>query len=272
MLGARIVRCPANSLVPPAQDLRLHVSMTVYRQLTIPSNGLAMLDETLKDRVRQLYRRYAQNAPGFVARPGQVKMIGTVTTTLAREAPAAQADDATAADKAMGAAVCVVEGPTGTGKTLAYLLGALPVAQARKRKLVIATATVALQEQLAGRDLPGLLRACDLDVAVAVAKGRGRYVCPARLLQQTVPEHGDLFADLAPPAASGHVFAPLYDRLLLALGQGAWDGDRDSWPTAIEAEPWRHISTDARGCTGRLCSQFASCPFIRRGKRFPRRT
>ena len=51
----------------------------------------------------------------------------------------------------------MIEAGTGTGKTLAYLLATIPLAQALNLKVVIATATVALQEQVILKDIPELL-------------------------------------------------------------------------------------------------------------------
>ena len=53
-----------------------------------------------------------------------------------------------------GPGFLAIEAGTGTGKTIAYTIAALPVAQARSKKLIIATATVALQEQLVARLMP----------------------------------------------------------------------------------------------------------------------
>ena len=50
----------------------------------------------------------------------------------------------------------MVEAGTGTGKTLAYLIAAIPVARALGKTLVISTATVALQDQIVHKDLPDL--------------------------------------------------------------------------------------------------------------------
>ena len=66
--------------------------------------------------------------PGFRGRPAQLKMIAEVAKALAEPAGAA-----------------VIEAPTGTGKSMAYLIAGLEVARATKKKLLIATATVALQ-------------------------------------------------------------------------------------------------------------------------------
>ena len=77
----------------------------------------------------------------------------------------------------------VVEAGTGTGKTVAYMLSAIPLARANGKTLVIATGTVALQEQLISRDMPALLAATGWDLSIALAKGRSRYLCPMRLEQ-----------------------------------------------------------------------------------------
>ncbi len=64
----------------------------------------------------------------------------------------------------------VVQAGTGTGKSLAYLV---PVIESG-RKAVIATATKALQDQLAGKDLPFLAEHLDVPFTFAVLKGRSR--------------------------------------------------------------------------------------------------
>src|SRR5690348_4341741 len=67
----------------------------------------------------------------------------------------------------------VAEAGTGVGKSLAYLLPALESGQ----RVVVATATKALQEQLLRKDVPVAAAALGRDVAVAVVKGRQNYLC-----------------------------------------------------------------------------------------------
>jgi ATP-dependent DNA helicase DinG len=71
----------------------------------------------------------------------------------------------------------VAEAGTGTGKSLAYLIPALESGQ----RVVVATATKALQEQLLSHDVPTAARALGRDVRVAVLKGRQNYVCRKQL-------------------------------------------------------------------------------------------
>ena len=64
---------------------------------------------------------------------------------------------------------------------MAYTLAVLPIARELGLKVIIATATVALQEQVTQKDLPEILEASDLNFSVSLAKGRGRYLCLSKL-------------------------------------------------------------------------------------------
>jgi ATP-dependent DNA helicase DinG len=160
--------------------------------------------------------------------------------------------------------IAVVEAGTGTGKTIAYTLAALPLARAKQKKLVIATATVALQEQLINKDLPDILRHSGLSFSVQLAKGRGRYVCVqkldqhmAGLAQSVIPLYPDEVGDDALVDAG-----PLLDTMLSALGEGSWDGDLDSWTMPLEGPIRRMVTTDHIHCAGRRCPHIQQCPFF----------
>src|SRR5262245_14670984 len=71
----------------------------------------------------------------------------------------------------------VAEAGTGTGKSLAYLIPALESG----RRVIVATATKALQEQLLAKDVPTAARALGREVRVAVLKGRQNYLCRKQL-------------------------------------------------------------------------------------------
>ena len=73
----------------------------------------------------------------------------------------------------------VVQAGTGTGKSLAYLI---PAALSGQR-VVVATATKALQDQLATNDLPLVAAALDGDLSFAVLKGRSNYLCRQRVVR-----------------------------------------------------------------------------------------
>lgn len=99
--------------------------------------------------------------PQFQPRTGQTQMAQAVATTIEE-----------------GGAL-VVEAGTGVGKTFAYLV---PVLLSGERVL-LSTATKALQDQLFARDLPRLVQTLGLPVRVALLKGRASYLCLHRLHQ-----------------------------------------------------------------------------------------
>ena len=76
-----------------------------------------------------------------------------------------------------GAYPLVVEASTGVGKTFSYLVPALLSGE----RVLVSTATKALQDQLFGRDLPRLIDVLGLPVSIALLKGRASYLCLHRL-------------------------------------------------------------------------------------------
>ena len=131
----------------------------------------------------------------------------------------------------------VIEAGTGTGKTVGYLIAALPIARPLKKTVVVSTGTIALQEQLIHKDIPELLEACDWDYSCALVKGRGRYACNLRMEQCLDSIRAKdagliLFEDeqqFNPNAQTETLFREMSD----ALEDGSWNGDRDSWDTHI---------------------------------------
>src|SRR5581483_9358307 len=86
----------------------------------------------------------------------------------------------------------VVEAGTGVGKSLAYLAPAILFAVARKRKAVISTHTINLQEQLTQKDLPMLERVLPVKFQFSMLKGRANYLCTRRL-RKAMQQSGNLF-------------------------------------------------------------------------------
>lgn len=75
----------------------------------------------------------------------------------------------------------MAEAGTGIGKSLAYLIGGIPFALFNNKKLLISTATVALQEQLITKDLPLFNQIFPREFSFILAKGRQRYCCNHKL-------------------------------------------------------------------------------------------
>ncbi|WKE64455.1 ATP-dependent DNA helicase DinG [Gallaecimonas kandeliae] len=190
-----------------------------------------MLSEKIKNEIKHFYRQLGEQSAQFRPRKGQQLLVAEVAKTLGGDYHRQQR-------------LLMAEAGTGVGKSLGYLLGALPVARHHKRKVVVATATVALQEQLIKKDIHQLVRA-GLKVEARLLKGRQRYCCLHKL--KAAASEADLFGQ-----------ASFYQKLLDTYLKGKWDGDRDSWPQAIAPERWHGIESDRLGCSGKHHIQ---CPY-----------
>ena len=210
---------------------------------------------------------------GFRSREGQRKMAAQVAHTLAH-AQLGKVDDTLPAPSK---SIAVVQAGTGVGKSLAYCAPAISMALARGTRVVISTATVALQEQLVHKDLPALAQQLPTPFKFALAKGRGRFVCKLKLERlagtgEATEEVEDLFAEeitesrKARPAAEREARMQFYASMADALASNHWDGDRDSLPTPPEQEAWSPVAAESSSCTGKHCPVFHSCTYYERRK------
>ncbi|WP_027009382.1 ATP-dependent DNA helicase DinG [Conchiformibius kuhniae] len=219
-----------------------------------------MLTDLEKNAIRDHYRQLGDNLSGFRPRAAQREMIAAVAQTFARSLPQPEEGDAPVRE---GESIAVIEGPTGVGKSLAYLLAGTIMAQTRGKRLIVSSATVALQEQLVGRDLPLLAEKSGLDFRFALAKGRGRYLCPYKLYRLTQNQgQADMFGFEAlwehKPAKSDLL---LLEELASAFAERRFDGDRDTWARPIAEHVWQQVSNDNHGCLKSACPNRAECPF-----------
>ncbi len=190
--------------------------------------------------VADVLRRVTATLPGGGEdRPGQVLMAEAVGRAIEEKRH------------------LVVQAGTGTGKSLAYLVPALLSGS----KTIVATATKALQDQLAGKDLPFLapLLAEELGrpLSYVVLKGRANYLCRQRAAE--VMGGGDqLLLDDEPGFdASGAALGPLGReiRRLVDWGERATSGDRAELPVEPSPRAWSTLSVSAMECPGA-----ANCP------------
>jgi ATP-dependent DNA helicase DinG len=147
----------------------------------------------------------------------------------------------------------VVEAGTGVGKSFAYLVPALLHVARGGGPVVVATRTIALQEQLVGKDIPFLLEALDLDVPVALAKGRGNYVC-LRRLEMAHAEQGGLFPQ---PEQREQV------NRIHAWGRTSEDGSLADLPFAPLPEVWDAVRAEQGNCLHKRCEFYARCGYQR---------
>lgn len=156
-----------------------------------------------------------------------------------------------------------IEAGTGTGKTLAYLIGALPYSMEREMPLVISTATVSLQTQLIAKDIPDLIDSTGLMLSFALAKGRRRYLCPIRLeaVLETLTDSQSIYPDELTLVLDSDDRDIVSD-LAKAWAKGQWTGDMDQVPQVISESVKTAITTDHRRCQGRSCRHFKACPYF----------
>jgi len=218
-----------------------------------------LLDDATKDRIREAYGAIIENK-GLTPRWGQRQMIAEIANSLGRIPRAGEAPPAEPA-------VCVIEAGTGTGKTIAYAVAAIPLAQALGKRLVVATATIALQEQFVNKDLPDIAQASGLEFTYVLAKGRRRYICLSKLDRVLAGGQGESAAlplypdELGTPVTADAM--PVYNAMIDALGRGQWDGDRDNWPETVADDTWFGVTTDHSQCSGRRCPNIGQCSFYR---------
>ena len=185
----------------------------------------------------QLLQVALSAVPGAQPRAGQVAMAEAVGDALRRRRH------------------LLVQAGTGTGKSLGYLVPAL----ASGRRVVVATATKALQAQLVDKDLPRLVAALAPALGrlpvFALAKGRSNYVCLQQLHEgpgAREPEQDELWDGPASMVGAQVV------RLREWAGSAA-TGDRDEVPFPVSERAWRQVSVSARECLGGRCPDRVDC-------------
>lgn len=175
---------------------------------------------------------------------GLLGLEGPFATKLGYRVRAAQVTMASQVEHALERGhVLLCEAGTGTGKTLAYLLPAVLSGQ----RVVISTATKALQDQIVRRDLPALAQALGEAPSVAIAKGLGNYLCLRRF--QEVRSFG---APGAPPLRS----LPLVE----AWAKETETGDIAELAALPETDAvWAQITSSSETRVGSPCEHFDAC-------------
>jgi len=185
--------------------------------------------------VARVHAALKKRLPGFVVRSQQQAMMNRALGLFGRSQTG------------------LIEAPTGTGKSLGYLLPGLASALVDDRLLVIATATASLQDQLA-KDIPLLsdaFVACGMPpIRMAVAKGRERHVCPLRLQDATSVK--DMFE-----GEDDAVLDMISDR----FAGKRWNGLRDTLPVPVSVLQWKRINNTANTCAGKRCALYEECPY-----------
>src|SRR6478672_3397940 len=178
-------------------------------------------------------------AKNFERRPQQQQMAAAVARALEEERH------------------LVVEAGTGVGKSLAYLVPAVLFVLGQKKKAIISTHTINLQEQLLYKDIPILQKVLPETFEAALIKGRQNYVCPRRLLRAR-EQQNDLF--------TGPEQNELEEISLWAART------RDGTLSDLSFEPnvkvWGQVCSEAHICTKKFCGQSDRCFYQRARRKF----
>ncbi len=173
----------------------------------------------------------SRSLTGYEERPAQIEMAMLVARSISDGAPA------------------ILEAPTGTGKSLSYLIPAV-----RSNKVaIISTANKALQEQLFYKDIPFVQRYIR-QFDAALVKGMGNYICLDRLEQERI-------------GIQHYVKNRDFQRVLERMEEGGEDfaGDFETLGFPLNADIRSKINADRDQCTWSKCSYFSDC-YVRKMK------
>ncbi len=173
----------------------------------------------------------ARRLEGYEPRPQQIAMARAVREAIDSKAR------------------LLVEAGTGVGKSFAYLLPAIARILEMKERVIVATHTIALQEQLIEKDIPLLNAVIPDEFTAVLVKGRGNYVSLRRL--KLASERQDrLFAD----DDARHALHAVEDWATTTR-----DGTLSTLPQLKRPEVWDYVRSDSHNCMGRKCPTYEKC-------------
>ena len=187
------------------------------------------------DAVKAVHRFFASDGKisrivkGYEYRPQQEKMAYAVSNGLLHKRN------------------CLIEAPTGIGKTIAYLSAACFFSLENKQKIIVSTNTINLQEQLFKRDLPMLKKTAFNNLRFSLLMGRGNYICLNKFYK--------LFS------ADSEIVEPL-EEWIKTTKTGI-----KTEQTFLSDNLWDEIASDSDTCIGNRCRFFQSECFYYKSKR-----
>ncbi|WP_426709222.1 helicase C-terminal domain-containing protein [Cetobacterium sp. SF1] len=149
----------------------------------------------------------------------------------------------------------IVEAGTGTGKTLAYLLPSIEWSIKNKKRVVITTNTINLQEQLLNKDIPIARKVIDGDFKYILVKGRGNYLCNRKLHNVAMGEIID-FEEFS-------ITEKNQFQEILRWGGKTETGDKAELPFEVDNNVWEHFQSESDMCLGNKCAFKEECFFLK---------
>jgi ATP-dependent DNA helicase DinG len=142
----------------------------------------------------------------------------------------------------------VVEAGTGVGKSIAYLTPAILFAVEEKRKAIVSTNTINLQEQLVYKDIPILKKILPIEFEAALMKGRQNYLCPRRL-DRALEQSAELFTT-----------SEQAELVRIAeWSRRTTDGSLSDLSVEPDPKVWAQVCSEAHICTKKTCGGDPRC-------------
>ena len=145
----------------------------------------------------------------------------------------------------------IVEAGTGTGKTLAYLIPAIKWAIVNKKKVIIATNTINLQEQLLLKDIPLAKSVIKDEFSYALVKGRTNYLCKRLFTELSLGKSVDI--------ETFSMEAREQIEYILKWGNKTKTGDKAELPFEVYPDVWELVQSTTELCLGKKCPFRKEC-------------
>ena len=149
----------------------------------------------------------------------------------------------------------IIEAGTGTGKTLAYLIPAIKWAVVNKKKVIIATNTINLQEQLLLKDIPLAKSIIKEDFSYVLVKGRSNYLCKRFFNELSIGRSIDI--------ETFSMEAREQIEYILKWGNKTKSGDKAELPFEVYPDVWELVQSTTELCLGKKCPYRKECFFMK---------
>lgn len=195
--------------------------------------------------------RIAARLPNYEHRPEQLELAEAIRRTLAQGGH------------------LIAEAGTGVGKSFAYLAPAILAAteseeragegddEGPRRRIILSTHTISLQEQLLSKDVPLLRSVIPREFTAVLVKGRGNYLS-LRRLDSAVARAGSLFTNEEELRQLRNV---------VAWSKDSGDGSLSDLGFQPESSVWDEVASDSSNCLGRKCPRHGECFYYRARRR-----
>ena len=149
----------------------------------------------------------------------------------------------------------IIEAGTGTGKTLAYLIPAIKWAVVNKKKVIIATNTINLQEQLLLKDIPLAKSIIKEEFSYVLVKGRSNYLCKRFFNELSIGRSIDI--------ETFSMEAREQIEYILKWGNKTKSGDKAELPFEVYPDVWELVQSTTELCLGKKCPYRKECFFMK---------